>query len=133
LATIANTAFRDVTFKGCKMLGLQFDGCNQFGLSIQFQGCQLNLSSFYKLRLRNTKFNNCTLHEVDFTDADLTGVAFTNCDLLGAKFENTILEKTDFRTAHNYSFDPEINRVRKAKFSFSGIPGLLDKYQIDIE
>jgi len=46
---------------------------------------------------------------------------------------HTILEKVDFRTAINYSFDLELNRVKKAKFSTAGVIGLMDKYQIVIE
>ncbi len=48
-------------------------------------------------------------------------------------FENTILDKTDFRTAYNFSIDPSINRMKKARFSVSGLPGLLSKYDIEIE
>jgi hypothetical protein len=44
-----------------------------------------------------------------------------------------VLEKTDFRTAYNYSFDPENNRIKKAKFSLAQVVGLLDKYDIHIE
>jgi len=29
--------------------------------------------------------------------------------------------------------DPEVNRIKKAKFSVSGVPGLLNKYDIEIE
>lgn len=47
--------------------------------------------------------------------------------------ENTILEKSDFQTSYNYSIDPEINRIKKAKFSFQGAVGLLDKYDIEVE
>ena len=58
---------------------------------------------------------------------------FINCDFSGAVFENTILEKADLRTAINYSIDPEINRLKKAKFSMPGLIGLLDKYDIELE
>ena len=44
--------------------------------------------------------------------------------------DQTILEKADFRTAKNYSIDPEQNRLKKAKFSLSGVVGLLRKYDI---
>ena len=64
---------------------------------------------------------------------DLTGCVFNNCDLTKATFENTIIEKADFRTSFNYSINPEINRIKKAKFSLSGIAGLLDKYDIEID
>ena len=78
-------------------------------------------------------FGNCSLKQVDFEETELTLAAFNNCDLLHARFIKTILEKADLRTAINYSFDPEINKIKKAKFSYPGVQGLLDKYNIDIE
>ncbi len=72
------------------------------------------------------------LQEIDFTETDLTNSTFQNCDLTRAVFERTILEKVDLRTSFNYSINPEINRMKKAKFSLEGIIGLLDKYKIEV-
>jgi len=52
---------------------------------------------------------------------------------LQAMFIHTNLEKADFRSAFNYSIDPETNRIRKARFSVPAVTGLLDKYDIEIE
>jgi hypothetical protein len=52
---------------------------------------------------------------------------------LDAKFENTNLEKADFRTAFNYSFNPDLNQIKKAKFAVQGLAGLLLHHQIMIE
>ena len=133
LATITKTAFRNVKFKACKLLGLHFEDCNEFLLSMDFEACQLNLSSFYMRPLKDTIFKDCSLQEVDFTGTDLTNSVFKNCDLKEAKFEKTILKKTDFRSAFNYSFDPDLNRISKAKFAVPGVVGLLNKYDIEIE
>lgn len=133
LATLNNTLFQDAAFINCKMLGLRFDNCNKFGLSFSFEGCQLNHSSFYKLKIKNTIFSNSQLRETDFVETDLTSATFNNCDLLQANFDQTILEKSDFRNSFNYSINPEINKIKKAKFSISGIPGLLDQHDIIIE
>jgi fluoroquinolone resistance protein len=75
---------------------------------------------------------NCKLHEVEFIEADLTNARFEGCDLSRATFENTILSGTDFRSAFNFSIDPEINKMKKAKFSTAGLAGLLDKYEIAV-
>lgn len=115
------------------MLGLRFDNCNEFGLSFSFEGCQLIHSSFYKTGLKKTIFRDCQLQEIDFSEADLTSALFDNCNLQHATFDSTILEKADLRTSFNFSIDPELNRIKKAKFSLSGITGLLDKYEIEIE
>ncbi len=133
LAKLSNVVFRDAIFKDCKMLGLQFKSCNQFGLSFSFENCILNHCTFHKTKIIKTHFKNSQLHEVDFTECDLTNSSFDNCDLLRATFYNTIIEKTDFRTSYNYAIDPEINRVKKAKFSIDGICGLLGKYDIIID
>jgi uncharacterized protein YjbI with pentapeptide repeats len=115
------------------MLGLNFDTCNEFGLSFGFENCLLNYASFYKTKIKKTIFRNSQLQETDFTECDLTGALFDNCDLARAVFSYTIIEKTDFRTSCNYSFDPEINRMKKAKFSLPAVLRLLDKYHIEIE
>lgn len=115
------------------MLGLRFDDCSDFGLSFSFEGCTLNHSSFYKTKIKKTIFKNSQLQECDFSEADLTQAVFTNCDLKNAHFESTVLEKADLRTAYNYSINPELNKIKKAKFSASGIAGLLDKYDIEID
>lgn len=133
MARIVKTGFCDVQFIDCKLLGLHFENCNEFLFAAQFENCILNLSSFYKLKLKKQMFIRCTMHEVDLTGADLAGAAFNNCDLSRAKFENTNLEKADFRTSWNYSIDPGMNKIKKAKFSRQGIAGLLDQYDIEIE
>ena len=69
LAKLNKTAFRDVIFKECKMLGIRFDTCNEFGLSFSFDGCQLNHSSFYKTKIKNSVFRNSQLQETDFAES----------------------------------------------------------------
>jgi uncharacterized protein YjbI with pentapeptide repeats len=132
MAKVANTAFKEVRFKACKLVGLHFDSCNPFLLGFLFEGCQLNLSSFYRLTIKKTRFLDCSLQEVDFAEADLSQSQFINCDLTGAIFDRTNLEKADFRTSYNYAIDPENNRLKKAKFSLNGVAGLLGKYNIEI-
>jgi fluoroquinolone resistance protein len=58
---------------------------------------------------------------------------FEGCNMTAAIFDQTTLEKADLRTSYNYSIDPETNRIKKAKFSITGVAGLLDKYDIVIE
>jgi uncharacterized protein YjbI with pentapeptide repeats len=115
MAKLNRTGLRDIKFRSCKMLGLHFENCNEFGLSVNFEYCNLSQSSFYKTKLKKQIFNNIKLQEVDFTECDLSGSVFDNCDLSGATFKNTILEKADLRV------------------SISGISGLLDKYEIEID
>ncbi|WP_421771684.1 pentapeptide repeat-containing protein [Emticicia sp.] len=130
---ISNTAFKQVKFSNCKLLGVNFGECNPFLFSVSFDDCFLHLAGFYKLKMKGTKFKNCNLKEADFTETDLSGAVFDNCEFTSAVFERTILEKADLRTSQNFSIDPELNRIKKAKFSLSNVRGLLDKYNIEIE
>lgn len=83
--------------------------------------------------MKKTDFIDCSLKDVDFTEADLSQANFKNCDLERTNFMQTNLEKADFSTAFNYSFDPEMNKIKKAKFSQQGALRLLDKYNLEIE
>ena len=130
---IENAVLNDVKFKDCKLLGVKFNKCSDFLFSVHFENCILNLSSFYKLKLKKIIFKNCKLQEVDFSETDLTSSLFENCDLERAVFDRTILEKADFVSSYNYSINPENNRVKKARFSLHGLPGLLEKYGIEIK
>jgi uncharacterized protein YjbI with pentapeptide repeats len=82
--------------------------------------------------MKKTVFSHCSLQECDFTETQLTEAVFEGANLRDAKFENTILEKADFRTAMNYSIDPDINKIRKAKFAYPAVLALLQKHGIDV-
>jgi uncharacterized protein YjbI with pentapeptide repeats len=133
LAKLKNTSLQDIHFIGCKLVGVLFDECNPFLFSVNFENCVLKLAVFYKTNLKKTHFKNCNLQETDFTEADMTAAILDNCDLQRSIFHKTNLEKTDFRTSFLYSIDPELNKLKKARFSRMGVVGLLDKYGIDIE
>jgi len=133
MAKLEKTAVKDIQFKECKLLGVHFETCDEFLFAVRFENCLMNLASFYKRKLKKTKFVNCSLQEADFAEADLGSSVFDNCDLAHAIFQQTNLEKADFRTSYNYSIDPELNKIKKAKFSIPSVTGLLDKYDIEIE
>ena len=85
------------------------------------------------MKLKKTVYSKSQLVEADFAEADLTAAVFDRCDLERAVFDQTTLEKADFRTAFNYTIDPDANRIRKARFSLHGLPGLLSRYDIEID
>jgi fluoroquinolone resistance protein len=133
MVKVIDTSFNGVGFEGCKMLGINFETCNRSLFKPVFANCVLNYSSFFQCNLKKSRFPKCVFQETDFTEADLTETVFADCDLLNAKFDRTILDKADLRSAINYSINPEINKIKKAKFSFPAVTGLLDKYDIIIE
>jgi uncharacterized protein YjbI with pentapeptide repeats len=128
-----NTALRDVQFTQCKLTGADFSSVNHFLFGVKFTGCNLNYISFYKLKLKETVFTKCQIEEADFTEADLNKSVFNDCNLVGSIFFMTNLQSADFRGAVNYTFDPEQNQIKKAKFANPAVLGLLAKYQISID
>lgn len=133
LCKLTRTGFREVRFKNCKLLGLHWEDCNSLIFNLSFDHCTLDFSSFYNLNLRETVFRHSSLKESDFTDADLSRAVFESCDLDRTIFYHTNLEKADFRSARFFTIDPEQNRLRGAKFSAGGLPGLLKKYGLEID
>ncbi len=132
LIKLKNTSLQEVKFVNCKLLGVQFSDCRKFLLELDFENCMLKLALFAQIKLKSIHFKNCNLQEADFSEAELQGAIFENCDLLQSTFFHTNLEQADLSTAFNYSINPEINRLRKAKFSMQGVIGLLDTYGIEI-
>ena len=133
LVKLGSTAFREVAFKDCKMLGMRFDQCNKFLFHITTENCNCNNASFFQVRLAKATFRSTQFREADFSECDLGGSVFDQCDFSDAVFDQTVLEKADLRTSFHYSIDPEQNRIRQAKFSLAGLPGLLGRYQIEID
>jgi uncharacterized protein YjbI with pentapeptide repeats len=132
MVKLSNTVMNNVLFVECKLLGLHFEDCNKVLLAISFKKCHLNLSCFYQLKMKKTKFIECQLQEVDFTETDLTESLFEQCDFQSTIFDNTILEKADLSGSYNFSINPNQNRIKQAKFSRTELAGLLDSFHINI-
>lgn len=133
MVKLSASSLKTVTFKECKLLGIRFDECADFLFAVNFSDCILDYSWFTNKKMPKTHFTNCSLKEVNFGASDLTASVFDNSNLEGAVFDETILAAADFTTAYNFRIDPELNPMKKAKFSVQGIPGLLEKYDIKIE
>jgi uncharacterized protein YjbI with pentapeptide repeats len=129
---LVGSSFRTIQFDECKLMGLRLEQCQEFGTALVFNRCNLNHSSFYKIKAKNAQFNHCSMVEVDFTSADLTGANFETCDLSNAQFDQTNLEKSDFRTAQHYNINPSTNRLKKAQFSRENLIGLVQNLGIVI-
>lgn len=129
---LKETTFKDTIFTDCKMLGMPFYEVNPFLLSIVINNCILDFANFTGLKLSNTTFMNCSLQQTDFTNCNLSQSNFSNTNLKNAIFEQTNLEGTNFITAYNFSFRPENNSLKGAKFSKYNIEGLLTAHKITI-
>lgn len=130
---LVDTFFQDVQFKNCRLLGLDFDPCSRMLLKMHFEESKLSVCSFKGLDLRECSFSKTELQEVDFGSCNCQGVTFNECDLSRSLFERTDLRKADLREAHNFTIDPEQNRLQGARFSRATLDGLLSKYGLAIE
>lgn len=133
MANIADAGFRKVHFKECKLLGLRFEHSTPLLFEVSFDNCQLNLASFYGMKLKGASFINCEMQETDLTEADLTQATITNCNLTGAMFDRTDLTKADLRGSEGFQIDPVENKVKGAQFSRESLDGLLGRFQIRID
>ena len=132
LVKIVDSSLRNVAFSSCKLIGTDFSVCSASLLDIGFEKCILDFGNFAGLKLEKTKFMECSLKEANFAGANLAHAIFDNCNLERTVFGGTNLFSADLRNSVNYSIDPEANKIKKAKFSYSGILGLLNKYDIDV-
>ena len=78
---------------------------------------------FSERRPFDGEFQSCTFKDCNFMESDLSEVTFNRTDLRAA----------DLRSAYGFSIDPGVNRLQKARFSHSGLPGLLSKYDLIVE
>jgi len=114
-------------------MGINFTDCNDFLFAVKFDGCILDYASFVRKKMVKTSFTRSSLKNADFTESDLSGSVFPDSDLTDAIFYRTMLKESDFSAAMNFIIDPELNNIKKAKFSLQGVVGLLNKYDIKIE
>ena len=52
---ISQTSFKDILFQECTFLGIQFEYCNSFLFEVSFDSCMLQVCSFFKMNLKNSK------------------------------------------------------------------------------
>lgn len=127
---IHGTAFRNVRFASCKMIGLRFDTCNHFGLAMEMTSSVLDYCIFTKVDLRKCNLMACSLKDVDFAEANLQKIEMTNCTLTGAIFYDTNLIGADLRESTEIIINPRDNQILKMKISQSELIGLLSNYKL---
>ena len=114
-------------------MGINFSECADFMFSVSFETCLLDYASFVRKKMPKTVFSKTSLRSVDFTECDLTKSQFIQADLTDAIFQKSILKEANLVSATNFIIDPELNNIRKARFSVYGLSGLLARYGIIVE
>lgn len=131
--SVANSRFSDVEFVNCKLTGINFSESKDFAFAVRMENSILDYSIFEQKKLNKSSFSNCKIHGADMTQADLSKCKFYNCDFWDTVFANTNVAGVDFTTNKNFTIDPTINNVRKAKFLSSDLAGLLTRFDIIIK
>lgn len=131
-----SSLFNNSTFFESKVTGVNWamlHGPNiRLSSPFHFYNSIISHSSFYGLELQELVIEACIAHDVDFREADLRRANFKLTDFENSQFVHTKLYQTDFTEAHNYSIDPTLNDIRKAKFSLPDAIHLLDGFDIQI-
>jgi uncharacterized protein YjbI with pentapeptide repeats len=125
-----NASLKNVAFKDCKLLGIIFSEVKDFLFNIHLENCNADFASFANKKMSKTKFINTSLKDVNFAGTVLNNALFDNCNLENALFNKTNLKEANLETSYNYIIDPELNDIKKCRFSLNGLMGLLAKYDI---
>lgn len=128
-----NTKLQEIEFADCKLLGINFSRARDFAFEISCKNCNLDYVSFDSKKMNKSSFENCKMHGINFTRADLSKATFIDCDFFESVFNNTNLSGVDFTKAKQFSIDPSMNNVKKAKFLIHDLPCLLEKFDLIIE
>jgi uncharacterized protein YjbI with pentapeptide repeats len=134
LVKLEHTTLNSVRFDKCRLLGINFSGCNKFGFLPDFKGCLLDSTVFCENSLKKGSFSSCDIRNCDFMECDMRETAFDHSVFEQTNFQKCNLEKADFRSAVAYQIDPLNNKLAKARFtlpeaqSFLGFLGITIEY-----
>jgi uncharacterized protein YjbI with pentapeptide repeats len=89
-------------------------------------------TSFYAMNLEHIQLNHCDLKGSDFTGITAINASFPGCNFTDVTFDESDLSGADFTTSTDYRINPLKNRIKKAKFSVSGLYGLVSDFDIEV-
>jgi uncharacterized protein YjbI with pentapeptide repeats len=107
-------ALRDVSFKACRLMGVDFADVAQFPI-VSFEDCNLKYASFASLPLKKVSFKRCSLIEATFLEVGLSDARFEDCQLAGARFDGCDLRRARFNGAQELFIDPAKNKLKDAQ------------------
>jgi fluoroquinolone resistance protein len=132
LIKLTDSQIRDVSFKDCKLIGIDWTICSMNLFVVKFEKCILDYCNFNGLNLQNLVITDCKVIECDFTQTNLFNSDFKGSDLDRAIFSKSNLSHSDMRGAVNFLIDPRINNLKNAQFNLGDAIGLLRSFDIII-
>ena len=134
LCSLEECSFTTTEFIDSQIIGVNWTEASwpALGLfdAIGFERCAISHSTFIGLGLRRVKIVDCVAHDVDFAEANLSEAVCVGTDFQDSRFLRTDLSEADFTGARNYAISPNLNMLRKARFSLPEAMALL--YGLDI-
>ena len=122
-------SFTGVSFADSQVIGVNWTEASwpALGLyhAIGFERCAISHSTFAGLMLRRVRIVDCVAHNVDFSEANLTDAVCTGTDFRESRFWHTDLTGADFTAAANYALSPNLNVLKKTRFSLPEAVALL--------
>jgi uncharacterized protein YjbI with pentapeptide repeats len=116
-----------------KICWIDFSLINRFNVSMNFIDCIISFASFFDLWMKKAKFTNSKITDTRFIRMDLIESDFGWTDLKWTIFNSSNLQKANFVKAYNYYIDPNLNKLKWARFSPYEALSLLSSYEIIIE
>ena len=112
-AVPVNSSLRGVTFKQCKLLGIDFSSL-AINPDVTFEGSILRYVVMKDVNLRGTRFHDCEMQDAQLVESSFIDADFTGTDLTGASFSRCELGGADFSSARGAYFDPRQNSAKGA-------------------
>jgi len=136
LIEVGGSRFRDVVFRECKVIGVNWTKASwpRLALSspLKFHKCIINDSSFFGLSLEEIVIEECKAHDVDFREGNFSRANFSFTDFTHSLFGKTSLAGADLSEAMNYDIDVHENDIKHALFSRQEAIRLLDSLEIEL-
>lgn len=133
---VPQSQFIDVVFDESKLVGVDWTKASWprlvFSVSLKFNKCIINDSSFLGLNLDEIVVEECKAYDVDFREGSFCRAVFVCTDFTNSLFGKTNLSGADFSEAINYDIDIFSNKISKAKFSRYEAVRLLKSLDIEL-
>ncbi len=131
LVKVKGSLFNDVQFLESKVIGVNWSATTA-PFEINFDRCDISMSSFYTLDLRRAMITGSKAHDVDFVRTNLEKASFKGTDLAGSSFGDTNLKGADLSQASNYMIDPNKNSLKQTKVSLPEAGSFLHYFDLKI-
>lgn len=131
LVTLKGCSFKNTRFEESQIVGVSWLDTNLsqtkpvFGKRVDFVKCEIHSSIFAGLNLKSMVMTQCVAKNVSFEDANLASANCTKTDFTECQFFHTDLTGADFTGAINYAISPNVNTLKKTKFSLPEAVSLL--------